>query len=253
MEHGEAEENNTAERYLKQELTPEEEISFEEHLLVCSECRDKIIKLEDIIETLGISQQKEFKNEKGRILNIRAAYRKGFKYLKIAAVVLIFAGISGLLLILFNEVWVRPKPVLITKNINDTAKKVEVENTAVNDIGKIAGNKAELHGVNGRNFEPDMFYEKLVEENYRNTTITILNPLKDTLTRVPAFEWEGQVPEILTLKIIDNRENTIYQKPLRNGSFPEIDIKPGLYYWQLMSEKETVATGKFIYLRSSGR
>lgn len=257
MDHCEAEENNIAEKYLRQELTPEEELSFEKHLLVCGLCRDKIIKLEDIIETLEILQQKKFRNEKGQTLNHWVTYRKGFQYLKIAAVVLFIAGISGLVYMLFNEVWVKPKPALITENKNDTAKAVVVENLAVtdrqNDIGKIAGNQIKVPEEQVRNFKPDIFYEKLVEENYRNTAITVLSPLNDTLRGIPAFKWEGQLPEILTLKIIDNREKTLYQQPVRNGSLPGIDLKPGLYYWQLMSENETLVTGKFVYIKSIGR
>ncbi|GEM_PF-7134553 len=257
MDHGEAEGNNIAEKYLKLELTPEEELSFEEHLLVCSECRDKIIKLKDIIETIGIRQQKKFRNEKGRILNPRAVYRKGFQYLKIAAVVLFVAGISGLVYMLFNEMRVKQEPQLITGENSDTAQKIRRDNVPVpdrqNDIGKIAGNQTKVPDDHVRNFTPDMFYEKLVEENYRNTAITILSPLNDTLKGVVVFKWDGLVPEILTLKIVDNRENTIYQKPVKNGSMPVIDLKPGLYYWQLMSEKETMITRKFIYLKPSGQ
>ena len=50
LKHKEIEEKGYIEMYLLKKLSPEEETAFEEHLLYCSDCRNELQRLEEIIK-----------------------------------------------------------------------------------------------------------------------------------------------------------------------------------------------------------
>ena len=64
MTHEKVQKENIIEKYVRQQLTPDDENGFEEHLLFCSACRTALQELEDIIEAIRLAAREEGKPEK---------------------------------------------------------------------------------------------------------------------------------------------------------------------------------------------
>lgn len=255
MNHRESEDKNIAELYLNRELTYGEELAFEEHMLSCRICRDRVHLLEETLQEIEIRQKKSFREAENRHTGkeIRAKHR--IYYLRIAAAVILIMSISVLTYFIVSERKLTRQLPAASENLADTLLKTQedrhpgpgIQNEGINEKVK---NEPVLMA---KNFVPDPFYERLVEEKYRNAGKIILDPLSDTLTRIPVFKWREPYPQTLILKILDNRAKEVFEDPLINGTVPAVSLKPGLYYWQLQDENETLYTGRFTYLPASGR
>jgi len=53
----------------------------------------------------------------------------------------------------------------------------------------------------------------------------------------------------LSLVVLNNREKKIFNEKIENGTRPELNIEPGLYYWQLQDSEETLLTGRLVISR----
>lgn len=255
MNHKEAVSKNSAELYFKRELTPEEETAFEEHLLWCPECRDRVKMLEDTLEEIEIGQKLDFREGANKRTGKEFRAKQGIYYLRIAAGIILLLSITALAYFIVNERKLIRQLPAASDNSNDTLVKTRedrIPEPAKQDTDIYEKAKREPVHL-AKNFVPDLFYERLVEEKYRNAGLIILEPLADTLTRIPVFKWRGAFPETLFLKILDNRAREVFEGSLDNGKLPPVSLNPGLYYWQLQDENETLYTGRFTYLPPSGR
>jgi hypothetical protein len=255
MNHREADDKNIAELYQNQELTAEEELAFEEHLLSCHICRSRVQMLKEIREEIEFSEQQRFREVKNKPAEKDTPGKHRVYFLRIAAVIILIISISVLTTILVNERKANRAIPAAAENSSDKFPKTQIDSQLLPDIRNPEVAEGKIRGTEflAINFKPDVFYEKLVEEDYRNPGLTILNPLSDTLTQLPVFKWEESEPETVILKIIDNREKIVFEGYLKNGTIPDISVRPGLYYWQLQGEKETLYTGKFTYIPFNGR
>lgn len=109
----------------------------------------------------------------------------------------------------------------------------------------------------GDNFQPALAFEERMHTDMRTapTRINVLTPLNNALKQGDLrFQWEPVMPENaasapLELVILDNRRYPVYQVTVENGSFTlRESLPPGLYYWTLDSERETLYRGRFIVL-----
>lgn len=247
MNHREAEDNNIAEKYLRLELNPEEETAFEEHLISCEKCRELLKLLESTIDGLNNDIHEQFKTKKGVS---KKSNWYSLPLVRVAAMIILLTGISAVFLYLRNNQAENRMQPVISEIIPDTATSDTegAEHTRTSREDTSAVNKKDRTDLIAENFVPHPFYENLVEMNYRSAGIRIERPELDTLREKPVFSWKNIPEEKLTLVIINNREEIKFKEQIFNNTRLKINLSPGLYYWQLQNENETLFTGSFTYL-----
>jgi len=251
MDHREAADRNIAELYLRQELSPEDESAFEEHLLHCDKCREDLNELEAVIESVERYHSNRFQNVAEESSSFRRSLISGKVFLRIAATILVVAGLAGITdLLIRGDRFSKHSPVAAERDAKKTYDTALVPETneiaashAVKDIPQL-----DSPGPNDGNFTPDSFFESIINNNLRANDFSIVRPSNDTLTAVPVFEWNYREKELLVLVVYNNREQEIFKNSVANKTKPLLELDPGLYYWQLQDEDEVLATGRFIYL-----
>lgn len=250
MNHKEASVKKIAELYFNQELTPEDELAFEEHLLTCSLCRDYVQMLEETKEAMITGQQRKFREpvyDKGIIHSMP---RRSLFTLRIAAGIILLIGIAGAGYLFFGR-----KSIRGTRLANEIKSEKQLFEKYRNDSAAIIikpGKTGQEMGHDtqvlvSENFTPDPFYENLINSNFRNKAIKIIDPATDTVSKIPEFTWTENENDVLFLVIINNHEKKLFDKEIKNGEAPFLRIDPGLYYWQLQNHEENLFTGRFVY------
>jgi len=252
MNHKEAEDKKLAELYFSQVLTPEEEVEFEEHLLLCEICRNNILMLEMVKEALEELKTNEFRRKINEPFSRRYINKRAF--FKIAAVTILLTGLTGLFYLLSVRIGKNRIESEISKGIEESASdRYHDDRSRIflqQDTFSGSGRSEELNHLS-EGFAPVPFFENIIRQSYRNGGITVLSPLNDTIRKIPVFKWADSGIQTLNLKIINNREEVIFSNKITNGTSPEITIPSGLYYWQLQSSDETLFTGRFVLVWSA--
>jgi hypothetical protein len=257
MDHREVEEGNIIDLYLRLELPADKEIAFEEHMLGCTICRENLKAAETALETVEAGKTEEFRNSAGSGVVVKRISGVNINaFMKIAAGILILAGIAGALTLILKNSGNRPAGNVIVQEVGDTLKIKPDKGLSTKKDQVIPDGKAAVIKENNliaENFTASKFYDNIIENRFRHQGIEIVSPLKDTLTSLPAFRWKGDDSKQLVIIVISNREKEIFRKSIDNGAKLQIRLDPGLYYWQLQNETETLFSGKFIYLPLDGR
>lgn len=61
------------------------------------------------------------------------------------------------------------------------------------------------------------------------------------------FSWQTLAEQPLTLRLLNNREEEIFNHPVEGGRFESpAALEPGLYYWKLETEDDLIYVGKFF-------
>jgi hypothetical protein len=252
MNHKDAEDRKMAELYFNQELTPEEELEFEEHLIICEICRNNVLLLERVKEAMAELGKDEFRKGKKGTVSGRH-FNKRF-FLRIAAVTILMTGLTGLFYLLSVRIGRHNTAPEVAKETDQTfpvtSQTDSLKVVLDKDTFSVSG-RSDVKSLITEGFEPDPFYEKLIRQSYRNAGIKVLSPENDTLRNIPVFKWADSKMQSLDLKIINNREEVVYSGKINNGEHPDINIPSGLYYWQLQSNEETLFTGRFVLVRSA--
>lgn len=97
------------------------------------------------------------------------------------------------------------------------------------------------------NFVESDHLEDLVHTEFRSETAEVLSPLNDAVVQPPIlFRWK-HMEGTITLKILSNKERTLFSKKVSGDScLVTMKFANGLYYWKLESEKELLFAGKFL-------
>jgi hypothetical protein len=104
-------------------------------------------------------------------------------------------------------------------------------------------------------FKPSVRLESLLQQGQRSSSISIavISPKNsESIENEVFFKWdiqenEGETTGALDLKIMDNQETPIFGKRLEQWEFNLKDnLKPGLYYWTIERQGETLYLGKFF-------
>lgn len=102
------------------------------------------------------------------------------------------------------------------------------------------------------NFRVNPNLESMIGSKFRSSTVQVLSPRNyQAYGRDVVFSWEEYKRKPLTLKILNNRNVTIFQYNLaENESRFEFNKKlnPGLYYWKLECRHDLLFVGNF-YIR----
>lgn len=252
MDHKEAVERNISGLYMKQELSPEDEAAFEEHLLYCEECRKNLEMLEITVKAIERNQINRFRGLITGGLKVPGITNKGSFLLRMAAILLLLFGIAGAITILIRRdrttKYSPDTAGMIIDSVFDTVTIIRTNKivSAPTDRGK----EDEYRVIYADNFIPSPFFENIVQNKMRDKGFRVISPVNDTLAALPVFKWADQELSGLILVVFNNREAEIYKGQIVNGSKAVLKINPGLYYWQLQDDHEVLVTGRFIYYPS---
>lgn len=97
------------------------------------------------------------------------------------------------------------------------------------------------------NFSPSANLEDWLDAELRAATLEILAPKNSSDVRGEIiFQWQGEPPAGLQLKILNNREDALFTFTATGTQlvFKEA-LPPGLYYWKLETAEELLHVGKF--------
>lgn len=247
MKHTNIDKENIIERYLMHDLSDAEEDAFEEHLISCRICREKLKKTEVIIENLKKSETNKVFDTKPDKIDFISSGKRNYSFLKIAAGILLVIGSTGLYLLLHerhnagNEI-----PVADNKNVADSLPQKIDRQADPEKSQEKKQNKDKSPVILAENFVPDAFYENLVENVYRSESLHILSPGNDTLSAEPVFDWKYANEDSLKLIIVNNKKARIFDMKIKKPYRLNIKLSPGLYYWQLQTEEETLVTKRMV-------
>jgi len=104
-------------------------------------------------------------------------------------------------------------------------------------------------------FELNKLWEIRLKEKVRSSSreVKVLSPISGAnfSDDMIEFEWDGVFSKKLFLGLLNNRNKEIFYKEIAGRKFTlsgsEAKLKPGLYYWILESENETLCLGKFYF------
>jgi hypothetical protein len=255
MDHREVVNGNIVELYLRQELSHEKEVAFEEHLLFCEICRRDLDTLEKTIESIERLQMDTFRGKRSSERSF-SSFSKVHKIhaLRIAAIFVLLVSIVGIVALIFRREQTKQSTFTVTENIADSSGNQLYPNTARNN-DTASGTTVKEHEYYktqyAENFTTSPFYENVIENNLRSSEIVMISPVEDTLHQLPVFKWSDAKNRPLTLVVFSNKELRIYKNEIISGTKVDLAIKPGLYYWQLQDTGETLITSRFIYLPSN--
>ena len=213
--------------FLLEKLSPEDAEAFEIHLFGCPEClaelrlreqMAKLIKEERVTVVADYPPQQLPKPRLGVIKSIA-------DFLRLQQNVWIYAGAAAVLLIGFFLI-----PLL---------RKQETPNM-------YAANFVEA---------PDL--ESKLGQALRSSefSLSIISPkIGENFTGNIDFRWELKKDEQvgpLALKILNNREIPVHEATVENGQYTcKEKLAPGLYYWALEENGETLYLGNFFVNKS---
>lgn len=198
--------------YLLRKLPEAETEAFEQHFFSCRECAEELSVRRHLIEAL---KQEKRDRDAGAPVSRRIA--RYWPYLAAAAVLAI------------GVIWV---PRLFNSSAPER---------------------------NAENFVANRQLENAIEQNLKNLdiVITALSPgIGEKLNKKIVFAWEAEhnnepYTGSLDLVIMNNRHLDVFKKTIQGNRFQmESKLIPGLYYWTLEYNHETVYIGKFFVGKS---
>ncbi len=245
MEHSYINDNQIIEKYLLHQLSDDDAAAFEEHLLICQECRSELEKMETILVHVGRSKVQEIFSDESSRKQRPFRLKPGFSaFYRMAASLLIFIGIS-VILIYFLKRERKPEYQIVNEPVTqaDTIRQSPTDSLAIhNHTGSHSGYLAS----DDKAFKPSSFYEPLVSNIYRSAQLKIIEPVVNYKTGEIIFNWSYMKSDSLVILLINNKDSVIFKQKVTPPYKYTARPKPGLYYWQLQSDEELLYTGKLI-------
>ncbi|HMY35897.1 MAG TPA: zf-HC2 domain-containing protein [bacterium] len=228
-------------RYLHNELSEKDRLSFEEHYFICSECFEELLETEKLKTTIKLGGKELFAVASG--LNKRDRI---FKYILVAAS---FALIFFTLYQFFPE----KKSGNFSNDsriaLIDTVKKVKEDDSGDKEIHEKTLNPKKNIGFLVENYTPNADFDNIIRQNFRDkNSLQIISPLVDAIISDSViFDWKPKETKNLELVILNNREEQM-QRISINAPFiwNTTTVMPGLYYWKLETSTDLLYIGRFI-------
>jgi hypothetical protein len=264
ISHDEIENSNLIEKYLLGRLPEEEELAFEEHLLLCDNCRQKCLQTEKVMDALKQSGF-DIKEEKKPLPQEKQFYGPRMLW-RIAAMIVLTAGLTWL----YFSMNKHPQP-LTGNNISDmidTMQQVAPEMITESDpetqhdkrppsgsATESTGNKAGLTASTtdellAAAYHTSPVFEEAIKNIVRGSGVQVIAPADSAVFEIPvtvSFDWESAVHKNVTLVVRKNTGEVVFMEP----AIPPYRLKldnAGLYYWQLLADDNVVHTGKFLII-----
>ena len=259
LNHKQIEDREVIENYILGKLDKKYELAFEEHMLICEECRRKCELLENILDASESKLKDESKSvdhsQKSKLNSILFSDRM----LRIAAALVVLISITYLI---FNS----RKPSLIAEKETlsvDSTDKITVSKILSEDSTDTYPSKVSTDNkqdkllqenirkqediVLARLYEPSPVFENATQEQWRSTGIIVQSPIDSIMYSKGEnieFIWQYKLQNNIIIILRDNKGKAILTEEVVSGYERKIE-SPGLYYWQLMIEDEIIYTGKF--------
>ncbi len=251
------------ERYLRKELSGEERELFEKHFFSCEECLNDLEAAQDMMELVRDEGETLFP-EHSRQADSASDNQSGFVFLfnrilppnwnlrpslayTFIAVLLVILGLY-LLTPSFDDSNTRDDK--ITSRDDDTTPGPDEEQPGPDK--KDSGSETDPDELYAANFVESDDLEYMIKQGVRDEgEVEIISPEAGSKTSGEIlFKWIPDSGEKVQLKILNNREETLFKFSLRNNELlfnvVENDLGPGLYYWKLEGESNLLHVGKFL-------
>lgn len=206
-----------------------------DHVAECGKCKGEILEVFSMQEGVENREKHPYfgREHEGRGLLTFLPYR-------MAAVCVVAIGVSMLLYYL-RVAW---------RDETLPQKSLVASETGVR--GDHAEAAAESSSAQPRLFADDFTLapnlENLVDAQSRSSSVRVLSPLQGTTQGGKIlFRWKSDQSDVMTLKILSNKEKTLHVFTVRNSRYVFAEkVPPGVYYWKLESRDELLYVGKFI-------
>jgi hypothetical protein len=204
------------------------------HVSECPACKRRILDLSAVLR--GVSFPREEAHpflDRQRPVQSSAIFSS---YYRIAAGVLLLIGASAVVVYLTTR---RPAEheALISQPV-----------ASVDSAGTTGTREPPHPEVFAENFSESPTLQRFVDHAFRSGEIDVISPsvgqiMGDSLL----FHWKAQVPAPFVLRIVNNREDPVFESTIRSSHYVLTKrLTPGLYYWKLESHDELLYVGKFL-------
>ncbi len=246
MDHNYIITNEIIDKYLLHQLQEGEESEFEEHILFCEECMET---LEQRKATIGI-----IRNELPKEMNLRvsAISKKNKKpklqfnfFLKIAASIILIVSFTWFGIYLFNKNGEEIEAEIIEPDNKDSVIEEKKDSIIENKIIEKDIKEKKLLAVAYRTM-PE--FENYIKNPVRGEELKVLSPKLNSQLKQNkelTIKWESSVHDSLNFVVFDNKANVVFEKKIASIHKYLQKLKPGLYYWQLETDDESLFTSKF--------
>lgn len=130
-----------------------------------------------------------------------------------------------------------------------TGLKGKTNPDTINNPGKTKINPGKQLAL-ANNYSPYLPFESLVGTTMRSWDFKLVAPKQSRIQKGIAilFQWKTDRELLISLKIMDNKGNLVYEK--KSGFNKILEIKqntlmPGLYYFKFLANEEIIYFGKF--------
>lgn len=223
------------------QLSQERVDEIHDHLLECEACNREYVQSKRIYEDIAVA------------LTPKKESRSGWYWVAAAAVVLSLFYWAGYQYG-SNNGQKDIGNVVVAEADDPIAEQVQSKSSdnqpelAKEDV-KVKNEPVPNHQLLAANFQSNEELEELVNSPLRSSTLAIVSPLNGArIEGSIQFDWEGNASGSVTLKIIDNRDEIIFEEEVTDGQFLyHHSLEPGRYYWSLENEEEVLSYGTFFY------
>ncbi len=245
MEHLYIQNNQIVEKYLLHQLNDDDTAAFEEHLLICSECRKELETMESIITQAAKSKMHDvFTINSGHANKpLKTKPRLSAMY-SLAASLLIFIGIS-VVLFYFIKRENKAGGQMVNESVSreDSLQQTSPDSIVTEHKVKHISNYL---AAEDKAYKPSSFYEPLVSNVYRSADLNITDPLIIYSKGEIVFNWSYIRADSLFILLINNEDSVILKQRAMPPYKCRKTLKSGLYYWQLQTDDELLFTGKLV-------
>lgn len=245
MEHLYIQDNQIVEKYLLHQLNDDDTAAFEEHLLICSDCRKELETMERIITQAAKSRMHEVFTGNSGIENKPRKTKPGLIAMyRMAASLLLFIGVS-VVLFYFIKRENKPGGQMVNESVSreDSLQQPSPDSIVTEHKVKHISNYL---AAEDQAFKPSSFYEPLVSNVYRSADMNISDPAINYSKGVIVFNWSYYRADSLLVLLINNKDSVIFKQRAIPPYKCRKMLKPGLYYWQLQTDDELLFTGKLV-------
>lgn len=227
--------------YLNGELSDERKRSFQEHYFDCDICFEELRLAEDsihLIKTDGptvLAKREGWWSRKLKALSEKLHWEwHGKPRLAYEGGVVLYSGSVQI---------VKVSPVPLTATVMLLLASLVLSFLLLVDRPQFVA----------ENFEKSPYFENLMTRTPRSEIfISDVQPKNDaTLDGEIAFKWHIEENDVayaglLSLRIFNNKDEELFRFAIEENQYQlQEDLPPGLYYWTLLTEDETIHIGRF--------
>jgi hypothetical protein len=227
--------------YIMGRLSEDDEDLFEEHLLFCDRCRQEIEVRESLAAGLDIISDVS----KSSMIRNKESRRGMYIRLGIAATLLFIVGYTLIKLFITQNDSESPIKKEVTLEVPDSLTEQKKTVIITDSSTRPEISHAEMLA---EAFTPLPMFENIINNQVRSAGIAIVSPVNSQSFKpneTVEFLWEN-AEEQLMLVIFNNKGKLIFEEKIKTPYRLDASLQPGLYYWQLETEEESLRTFKFF-------